>query len=170
MKKKTAALMTALILAVSLSACGNTNKEVKTSSENKEENQEEESVVESETSGKCGNDAVWSYKDGVVTIKGTGDAGGYHFTFYTKTNGLNDKIEKIIIENGITRIGEFTFQHCSNLKEVSLPDTLISIGENAFCECNSLTEITIPSSVTSIEQKAFNSCSSLKQIDRKSVV
>lgn len=92
------------------------------------------------------------------------------------------------IPDGVTGIGAFAFEDCSNLTSVTIPDTITnigdyaffgfasltsitiprsvtSIGEDAFERCNSLTSITISNSVTSIERSTFSECSSLKSID-----
>ena len=68
---------------------------------------------------------------------------------------------KVIIQEGITSIGDYAFSGCSGLTSVSLPSKLTSIGYNAFEDCSSLTSITIPSSVTSIGSAAFRGCSGL---------
>ncbi len=76
--------------------------------------------------------------------------------------------EKIYAENGneyvVTDINARSFNECTNLSEVSLPQTITSIGEYAFSECVSLKELTIPNSVTSIDQYAFSGCNGLKDI------
>lgn len=42
--------------------------------------------------------------------------------------------------------------------------TVASIGKSTFQKCSGLTSITIPNSVTSIENNAFNGCTSLKEL------
>lgn len=63
---------------------------------------------------------------------------------------IRDKVEKIVIEKGISGISDGTFKYFSNLKEVEIKDGLKSIGKEAFRSCDSLSKITIPSSVTNI--------------------
>ena len=55
----------------------------------------------------------------------------------------------------VTNIGDSAFRECTNLKEITIPDSLTSIGNSAFRECTNLKEITIPDSVTSIGSYAF---------------
>ena len=55
----------------------------------------------------------------------------------------------------VTEIYANTFKDCSNLTEITIPDSITEIGDSAFEECSSLTEITIPDGVISIGQYAF---------------
>ncbi|MBR5035493.1 MAG: leucine-rich repeat domain-containing protein [Bacteroidales bacterium] len=45
---------------------------------------------------------------------------------------------------GLTSIGERTFNDCTSLAEISLPQGLTSIGKYTFDNCTSLTKVTIP--------------------------
>ena len=71
---------------------------------------------------------------------------------------------KIVIGEGVTKIGNYTFYDCSSLTSITIPESVKSIGESAFKGCSSLTSITIPNSVTSIGYAAFRGCSSLKSV------
>ena len=53
------------------------------------------------------------------------------------------------------------FQHRQDLTSIIIQDGVTSIGEGAFRGCSSLTSVTIPASVTSIGEGAFRGCSSL---------
>ena len=67
-------------------------------------------------------------------------------------------IKKVLIEEGVTGIGNSVFSGCSNLMNVEIPNSVTSIGESAFSGCSGLTGIIIPNSVTSIADYAFYDC------------
>ena len=79
-------------------------------------------------------------------------------------NYSENKIEEIIIPDGVTEIERYAFVGCTNVKEINLPETLETIGSYAFGSCTGLESIKIPSKVKTIGYHAFEYCSSLKMI------
>ena len=53
----------------------------------------------------------------------------------------NTKITEIVIEEGVTLIGESAFSGCVNLKKITLPASLKYVGQNAFSNCDNLTDV-----------------------------
>ena len=153
------------------------NKDLKaqlgdTSSTEQQSSNETESVLKTtiespETSGVCGADLTWSYKNGVLAITGTGEMTDYSSYEDTPWYDLIDKIGWIIIDEGTTTIGINAFTSYNELSKIVLPDTLTSIGDYAFYECNSLKEVTFPKSLTNIGDCSFCACDSLKEITFK---
>ena len=113
-------------------------------------------LADGEESGTCGENATWILKDGVLTISGTGEI--------EQGDWWENKVTSIVINKGITGIGEYAFEDCSALTSVIIPNSVTSIGEHAFYDCYSLGNITIPNSVTSIGDGAFCVCESLKSV------
>jgi hypothetical protein len=68
------------------------------------------------------------------------------------------------IPEGVASIGEFTFEDCIDLTEITIPESVTNIGDCAFKGCAGLTQITIPESVTNIGNCAFKGCTGLKEI------
>ena len=68
-------------------------------------------------------------------------------------------------EKGMTVIPDSIFYNAENLKNVTIPDTVITIGDSAFGNCTSLETIHIPEYVTEIGYSAFNGCSNLSSVN-----
>ena len=149
--------------------------------------------VSAATSGKTG-DCTWKLDGTVLTISGNGEMEDYDSSYnekqgdYCSTAPWGINITKVIIEDGVTNIGDsafygcenlssvkfsdsvidigdYAFRRCENLSSVKIPDSVKIIGWYSFCECTSLTSINIPNGVTSIREGAFNSCTSLTSIN-----
>lgn len=96
--------------------------------------------------------------DGTLTISGT-DMPDYNWDD-APWHSKRDLIKKVVIEKGVTRIGNLAFR-CSYLTSITIPNSVTSIGQQAFESCWYLTSITIPKSVTYIGRSAFFGCSNL---------
>ena len=115
--------------------------------------------------GQCGDHLSWSFADGILTISGTGDMYDYEVIFSTAPwSNISNNITSLIIQNGVTSIGNDAFLRCCNLSSVTLGNDIKSIGEYAFNQCARLTSIELPNGVTSIGESAFNYCTSLSHI------
>ena len=73
-------------------------------------------------------------------------------------------IPPVYKELPVTDIAEEAFSECSQLKSVTIPESVTSIGKYAFKACSKLDNITIPGSVTSIGEGALKDCSRLKSV------
>ena len=76
----------------------------------------------------------------------------------------DNKVENVVIPDGITQIDDYAFELCTQLKTVMIPGSVTSIGDDAFYGCFRLTSITLPNSVTYIGDRAFSGCDSLTSI------
>ena len=115
--------------------------------------------------GICGENLTWTLNtDGLLTISGTGEMGDYSLHGDVPWNGLVDKINCVVIRNGVTSISYVAFGDCTGLTSVTIPNSVTSIGYGAFYGCTGLTSITIPDSVTSIGDSAFHGCTGLTNV------
>ena len=91
--------------------------------------------------GSCGEGLTWTLTDGELKIIGSGEMPDYSEDGDSPW-AFNEDIRKVIIDEGVTSIGEYAFYFCT-FSEVSLPKTLESIGENAFYGCFGLETLTV---------------------------
>ena len=64
--------------------------------------------------------------------------------------------KKVILEDGVTGLGDNYFYNCKQLTEVRLPNTLTSITDRSFNGCTALKELYLPAGVTSISVSGGN--------------
>jgi len=97
------------------------------------------------------------------------------------------QLKKVVLNEGLKKIGFRSFYYCYQLEHINFPYTLIevdvnalcgchnlkdvvlneglqTIGETAFCSCRSLKSITFPSTITEVGQYAFYDCNNLKSV------
>jgi len=79
-------------------------------------------MASADDSGTCGYDVTWRYEEATHTliISGTGMM-ETSYAFLTPWHKYRDMILKVIVEDGITIIGEKAFSGCSSLTSVSIP-------------------------------------------------
>jgi hypothetical protein len=149
-------------------------------------------------SGTCGENLTWRLVDGTLYISGEGEMDNYDnfdrkmetvvpgvFTNCEVKNRPWEQytldITSIVIEEGVTSIGNFAFVYLPNLESVTfadsvtdigayaflafdddtvtfsdLPENLYHVGEGAFMGCDSLiSNLTLPESVRIIDAAAF---------------
>lgn len=113
---------------------------------------------------QCGKDASWKIEGGVLTITGSGAVDNYDSVAQCPWSEESASVNKVVVQDGITSVGDFTFYGMTNLTEVDLADSVDSIGAYAFKNCSSLAEITLPKNLTQIQESAFYGCAKLSSI------
>ena len=76
----------------------------------------------------------------------------------------------IIIPEGVTSIGNFTFYQCRCITSLAIPSSVKSIGSSAFEDCTGLTALTLNEGLESIGGSAFEGCIGLKMLRIPSTV
>ncbi len=106
------------------------------------------SVLQAETHfGTCGNNLTWvlDTETRTLEISGTGDM----YSYDNRSAPWKDyysRIGKIIINDGVTSIGERAFYNCSNLWQISIAGTVTHIHSSAFLYCTSLSTLKLEDS------------------------
>ena len=121
-------------------------------------------LKEADLGGSCGENASWSFKDGVLTITGTGAMTNYSSGSAPWYN-IRSSIDKVVISDGITSVGNSAFYGCTALTDIDIPDSVTSIGSSAFYNCQKLDGVVIPDGVSVINSSTFYGCSSLTNIE-----
>ena len=123
---------------------------------------------------KCGDNLTWTLdENGTLTISGTGDMYNYDYDYYQSfpyninTPWDRSSIRSIVIENGVTSIGDYAFsmygssESENTISSVIIPNTVTRIGSYSFEDCYNISSVTIPSSIMSIGREAFAGCNGL---------
>lgn len=92
-----------------------------------------------------------------LTVKGSGDILDYNENDLKSRpwNVYRDETKHIVISDGITSVGSYSFAQFKYTQTVELPNSVKSIGEASFAGCNKLLELTVPDSVETVGDYAF---------------
>lgn len=82
----------------------------------------------------------------------------------TITGIKNDEVLGIDIPNGVTKINDWAFYGCKNVKSIIVPETVKSIGEMAFGDCPNLLYVSLSRKMNTISSGLFNNCTSLEKV------
>jgi len=118
-------------------------------------------------SGTCGENLTWTLSStGELRISGTGEM--WDYPYYKNENALVSylrlQVGYIVIEDGVTSIGDSAFSFCSRFQSVTIPSSITSIGSRAFASCDTLLSISIPNSVTYLGIDVFSNCNTLRSV------
>lgn len=111
--------------------------------------------------GKCN----WSYDQytETLTLSGNGATENYSYSFDPITgehhrsapwSSVATDIKNVVVNKGVTAIGDGCFAGCTSLIDVTLPQTLKSIGKYAFFDTN-MDSITLTDNITTIKKCAL---------------
>ena len=114
-------------------------------------------------SGTCGENLTWELAGQVLRIRGTGEMDSYPYNgapWYDQ----RETIRKVVVEEGVTAIGNYAFFECGTLTEAELPQSLRRIREMAFGYCYILPKLTVPEGVEAIDGNIVYRCNQLTEI------
>ena len=119
-------------------------------------------------SGSIGDNATWTLTaEGLLTISGTGPTWSYETEEHpgkAPYHKLYSKVKTIVVEEGITHLGDYLFYAMTKCTAVSLPDSLVYIGERAFQGLHKLEELVVPKNVKELASFAIISCQGMKKL------
>ena len=109
--------------------------------------------------GKCGKSATYSFNSstGTFTISGTGAMDDYYW-YELPWRSLKNSVKSVVINNGITTIGENAFYEFEKMTSVKIPDSVTKINDGAFMGCKTLANVTLSSKLIEIGEGAFYLC------------
>ena len=149
------------------------------------------------SSGVGADGLRWSYQsDGVLTVTGSGPMRSYQASDITMDRNIDQRvptpwvryaseIQSVVIGEGVTEVGDYTFIDCRALKRVQLPSTLRRVGAYAFSDAsleslqlpnglqrigsyafaeNNFQSVILPASVTELGDHAFYACKQLNVV------
>lgn len=141
--------------------------------------------------GTCGDNLTWTFdSNGTLTISGTGSMKDFEIVGMNNvpnTPWLSCDIKNIVIDNGVTYIGNYAFSQLTSLEKLTMADSVLSMGSGifngdsllkdvyfsknleletfpSFRYCTSLESISMPDSVKIIPDECFYNCTSLKKV------
>ena len=104
----------------------------------------------------------YNHADKLLKITGNGEMKDYTSgtaPWYEK----GDTIGKITI-SGITKVGNYAFNGCTNITSLTLPESLTTIGTQSVSGCTSLTTVEYPRTITSAQPDTFTGSTALTTI------
>ena len=114
--------------------------------------------------GQCGEDVYYiRYADGHVLLQGSGATYDYSDESTPKSVFYNmPEIKSVIVQEGITKLGNALFYRCQNMQTISLPSTLTELGycifaqgSGGFQSYGGLTELTLPAGIQKLGGNAL---------------
>ena len=116
-------------------------------------------VAYADQDGKCGDYVTWHFVSttGTLTIEGDGPMNDYDY-FGVPWENYRHKINRIIIKEGVTTIGNSAFRECIQITSIVIPKSVKRIEKSAFTGCDNLTSITFLNSATTIGDWSFYNC------------
>ena len=107
--------------------------------------------------GSCGDGVTYQLTDaGVLTISGTGTMNNYD------ANGNNhpwaarrSEVKTVVVNNGVT-LGKNAFANHTAIQTATIYGTMTTIPEGTFYRCSQLKTVTLPETVTRLENSSFS--------------
>ena len=147
MKRRSLALVLALLLAAALLQTSNAAEEAL-----------------SGPCGEAGENLIWQFDPASGTLTVSGSGAMQDFQDAPPWASYTGQIQAISLPDGLTKLGARAFSDCTALSSAVLPERLRSIGANAFSGCACLESVSLPGGLLRMDAMAFQGCSRLSAI------
>ena len=119
--------------------------------------------------GYCGEEGneqnvIWTYANGTLTVSGTGAMADQSDPNNRPWEAHAGQITTVVVNDGITSIGEAAFSRFKQLTTANLPNSLTTISQQAFQGCAALKTVNFPANLKTIEGWAFEECYALESV------
>lgn len=116
-------------------------------------------------SGTCNDTVSWALDvNNTLHIFGNGQIRDMSDNVRGYWDSLRGVIKEVIIEEGVTYVGSYVFDKCTNLEEVYMADSVTAIGQHLFDECSALRKVELSKNLETIGAYAFYNCANLEEI------
>ena len=117
-------------------------------------------AADATASGKCGDAVTWSLSGGTITFSGSGGMTAKEGQTYDYGQYKNS-ITSVVINEGVTTVGDFAFYKFPNLTSVTAASTVKTVGLSAFAYCTKLTDVALKGKGVQVNTSAFAGCTAL---------
>ena len=104
------------------------------------------------------------FKDGVLVVTPAFKMENYIHQSQAPWKGECRDATKLIVQEGVSEIGNYLFYQFSKLETVELPKGLKRIGSHAFYECKALKRLELQEGLETIETNSFRKCENLEEL------
>ncbi len=99
-------------------------------------------VYNVKAASNCGDKLTWFIdNNNKLTVRGSGKMENYTSTYSAPWAEYAEEITTVEIGSGITSIGDYAFNGCTAISEITLPGSVAVVGNGAFNECDNLENI-----------------------------
>ena len=137
-------------------------------------------TLEWTSEGQCGDDVYYQLNrdTGLLRVSGTGAMWDFNGTWMEGENAASwvegrelppwsqerERIRVVVIDDGVTCVGDNAFEQCTSLWDVSFGSTVERIGFQAFLSAG-FELLALPDNITDISGCAFNWCPNLRVVE-----
>ena len=114
-------------------------------------------------SGTCDDGLSWTLTaDGTLTVSGNG-AMRDNMSPRPPWKDFKAKVKHIVIEDGVTKVGQSNFDGLPNLLTVTVADSVTEMSSHCICNCPSLTDVKLPKNLAALKN-IIHDCAALESI------